>query len=127
MDFDIDRLFAKHSMIPVVVKEKGTGRVLSLAYMNKQSLKKSIETGYAWYVSRGSGQMYSKGENENSQKLYSIRADCDCDSLLIKVYQKGRVCHSGHRSCFYRRVWSCEDAAGTQNADNNFNKTDRNK
>jgi phosphoribosyl-ATP pyrophosphohydrolase/phosphoribosyl-AMP cyclohydrolase len=74
-----------------------------LAYMDNESLKKSIEEGYTWFWSRSKKRLWKKGETSgNTQTIKEIRYDCDNDSILIQVEQKGEACHTGNRSCFYR-------------------------
>jgi phosphoribosyl-AMP cyclohydrolase len=81
--------------------------VLMLAYMNAEALERSIETGEAWYWSRTRGELWRKGATSGqTQRIVEMRVDCDQDALLIKVQVggDGGACHTGHRSCFYRKV-----------------------
>ena len=93
-------------MLPAIVQEAGTGEVLMLAYMNRQSLHKTLETGYTWFYSRSRQELWNKGATSGHvQRVVSITADCDDDTLLIKVVQTGPACHTGSHSCFFKQIW----------------------
>ena len=95
--------FDKKGLVPAVVQEEN-GQVLMLAYMNEESLKKTLETGYAWYFSRSRQQLWQKGETSgNVQKVKEISYDCDGDTLLVRVHQTGVACHTGTYTCFSGR------------------------
>ena len=95
--------FDEKGLVPAVVQEEN-GQVLMLAYMNKESLEKTIETGYTWYYSRSRQRLWNKGEESgNKQKVKEISYDCDGDTLLIKVHQTGVACHTGTYTCFSGR------------------------
>ncbi|MCD6373352.1 MAG: bifunctional phosphoribosyl-AMP cyclohydrolase/phosphoribosyl-ATP diphosphatase HisIE [Thermococcus sp.] len=90
--------------VPVVVQDT-KGEVLTLAYMDREALRRTLETGYAHYYSRSQGRVRMKGEvSGNTQKVKEIRVDCDDDALLLIVEQKGPACHTGNYSCFYRKL-----------------------
>lgn len=108
---DTGKYFKRHSVIPVVVKEKGTGKVLHISFMNRAALDRTVATGEVWYCSRSTQKLWKKS-SESAQKLASIYADCDNDALMIKVYQKGMACHKGRSSCFHHKVWP-EPIGGT--------------
>lgn len=92
-------------LIPAIIQDHKTNSVLMLAYMSEESLKKSIETGTTWFWSRSRKQLWNKGETSgNTQTIKEIRYDCDGDALLIKVEQKGNVCHTGNISCFFNEI-----------------------
>ena len=92
-------------LIPAVIQDYKTGEVLMLAYMNIQSLSKSIESGYTWFWSRERQKLWNKGETSgNYQLIKNIYYDCDKDTLLIKVEQTGSACHTGNRSCFFEEL-----------------------
>ena len=92
-------------LIPAIIQDHETKEVLMLAYMNKQSLKKSLEEGTTWFWSRTRERLWKKGETSgNTQKIKEIKYDCDKDSILVLVEQKGVACHTGNRSCFYRML-----------------------
>jgi phosphoribosyl-AMP cyclohydrolase len=101
---DLSKLRFVNGLIPVVVQDVG-GEVLMLAYANEEAIRKTLETGYAHYYSRSRNKLWMKGETSgNVQRIVEIRVDCDCDSLLYIVEQKGNACHTGNRSCFFRRL-----------------------
>lgn len=93
-------------LVPAVVQDYETGEVLMLAYMNRESWLKTLETGKAHYWSRSRDCLWLKGETSGHfQIVREVRIDCDEDTVLIKVDQiGGAACHTGHRSCFYRRM-----------------------
>ena len=93
-------------LVPVIVQDHETGEVLMLAYMSDLSWKKTLETGKATYWSRSRNELWVKGETSGHvQIVKEILVDCDADTLLLKVSQRGgAACHTGYRSCFYRRV-----------------------
>ena len=92
-------------LIPTIIQDYKTNEVLMLAYMSKESLKKSIETGTTWFWSRSRKQLWNKGETSgNTQTIKEIKYDCDGDTLLVKVEQKGYACHTGNISCFFNEI-----------------------
>lgn len=107
---NIDRFFAKSELIPAIVQEQGSGEVLMLAYMNRESLKKTIETGYTWFWSRSRRELWNKGATSGHvQKVVHITGDCDDDTLLITVIQTGAACHTGNHSCFFQPLAEWEE------------------
>ncbi|HWR39724.1 MAG TPA: bifunctional phosphoribosyl-AMP cyclohydrolase/phosphoribosyl-ATP diphosphatase HisIE [Patescibacteria group bacterium] len=97
--------YNEQQLVPAVVQDEKTNQVLMLAYMNKESLAKTLETGYTWFFSRSRGRLWNKGETSGHvQKVKEIYYDCDADTLLIKVEQTGAACHEGSFSCFTRRL-----------------------
>ena len=92
-------------LVAAIAQETGTGKVLMMAWMNRESLALSIELGEAVYWSRSRNKLWHKGEESgNTQKLLDIRLDCDADALLLEVEQRGGIaCHTGRHSCFFRR------------------------
>ncbi|MCF2651377.1 1-(5-phosphoribosyl)-5-[(5-phosphoribosylamino)methylideneamino]imidazole-4-carboxamide isomerase [Anaeromassilibacillus senegalensis] len=101
----LERYFLKSELIPAIVQEAATGEVLMLAYMNRESMIKTIETGYTWFYSRSRQTLWNKGATSgHTQKVVSIAADCDDDTLLVKVVQNGPACHTGSHSCFYKEI-----------------------
>lgn len=95
----------KVDLIPAIAQDWRTGEVLMLAYMNKESLQKTRETGKVHYWSRSRGTLWLKGETSGHvQMVKEIRVDCDMDAILLLVEQVGGACHTGYRSCFYRTV-----------------------
>lgn len=102
---ELDLLFAKAELLPAIVQEEGTDQVLMLAYMNRESLKKTFETGYTWFWSRSRQELWNKGATSgNVQKVVSITADCDFDTILVRVIQTGVACHTGKKSCFFNTL-----------------------
>jgi len=97
-------------LIPAVVQEAGTGEVLMVAWMNRQSLELTLSTGYTHFWSRSRNKLWKKGETSGDvQEVKDIFFDCDADTLLVKVIQRGKgACHTGHRSCFYRNIREAE-------------------
>lgn len=104
---DIKELkFNKHGLIPAIVQDAVTKRVLTLAYMNEESLKISMEKGLTCFYSRSRQELWLKGETSgNYQHIVSITADCDKDALLITVEKDGPACHLGNDSCFENPLW----------------------
>ncbi|MBQ5347799.1 MAG: phosphoribosyl-AMP cyclohydrolase [Ruminococcus sp.] len=102
---DLDKYFEKDELIPAVVQEKVTGEVLMLAYMNKESLSKTLETGYTWFWLRSRQELWNKGATSGHfQKVIEIYSDCDNDTLLVIVEQSGAACHTGNHSCFFTKI-----------------------
>ena len=92
-------------LIPAIAQDAATGEVLMLAYMNRESLAITIETGRATYWSRSRNELWEKGATSgHAQKVLDIALDCDGDALLIKVEQVGAACHTGDRTCFHRDI-----------------------
>lgn len=105
MTEDLEQYFAKGELIPAVVQEASTGQVLMLAYMNKESLKRTLESGYTWFWSRSRQELWNKGAiSGHLQKVVAMYSDCDNDTLLVQVEQTGAACHTGHHSCFYTKM-----------------------
>lgn len=92
-------------LIPVVVQDFKSKRILMLAYANTEALEKTLSTGYAHYWSRSRNKLWKKGETSgNTQKIRGILVDCDYDALLFLVDQKGNVCHTGKDTCFHNKL-----------------------
>jgi phosphoribosyl-AMP cyclohydrolase len=103
----IDQLkFDEKGLIPAVVQEAGTGEVLMLAYMDQKAVRMTLETGYTHFWSRSREKYWKKGETSgNVQEVKEVLYDCDADTLLVRVVQHGRgACHTGERTCFYRKL-----------------------
>ncbi len=106
---DLNKFFKKSELIPSIVIDDNDETVLMLAYMNKESLQKTLETGYTWFYSRSRKQLWNKGETSgHTQRVISIKSDCDDDTLLIRVKQNGPACHTGSRTCFFNTVFEEE-------------------
>ncbi|ENZ01206.1 hypothetical protein HMPREF1092_01914 [Clostridium thermobutyricum] len=94
-----------NGLIPAIVQDYKNNEVLMLAYVNKESMKKTIETGETWFFSRSRKMLWHKGETSgNIQTIKEIKVDCDNDTVLFLVKQKGVACHTGEKSCFYRSI-----------------------
>ena len=92
-------------LIPAIVQEHSTGRVLMMAWMNRASLEKTLETGLTHFWSRSRKKLWMKGEESgHTQTVKDVAFDCDGDTLLIRVEQNGAACHEGYHSCFFRSV-----------------------
>ena len=92
-------------LIPVIIQDHSQGRVLMMAWMNRASLEKTVETGKTWFWSRSRQKFWMKGESSgNVQVVKDIAFDCHGDTLLIQVEQTGPSCHEGYRSCFFRSI-----------------------
>ena len=97
IDFD-----KQDGLVPVITQDATTNEILMLAYMNKEALELTLQTNYAHYFSRSKQRIWKKGESSNhTQKIESIKVDCDNDTLLLKVIQNGVACHTGRKSCFF--------------------------
>lgn len=110
--FDINKLkFDEKGLIPTIVTDAETGKVLTLAYMNRESLEISLEKKLTCFYSRSRQQLWLKGETSgNFQHIVSITADCDYDALNVVVRKDGPACHTGSDSCFYNTVLEDENA-----------------
>ncbi len=97
--------FNDDGLIPAIIQEEGTGRVLMMAWMNADSIRDTIETGKTHFWSRSRQKYWMKGESSgNTQQVKDVAYDCDGDTLLIQVEQIGAACHEGYKSCFFRSV-----------------------
>ena len=99
--------YDEHGLIACVVADAKSGEVLMLAHMNEEAIERTIKTGQAWFWSRSRREMWRKGESSgNTLAVEEMRVDCDQDAILLRVRVAGEgvACHTGRRSCFYRRV-----------------------
>ena len=97
--------FNADGLIPAIIQEQSSGRVLMMAWMNKESVRRSIEEGKTVFWSRSRQKFWVKGESSgNVQTIKDVAFDCDGDTLLFQVEQKGAACHEGYKSCFFRSV-----------------------
>ncbi len=115
--------FNERGLVPAVLQDVSSGRVLMLAYMNREALRRTIAEGKACFYSRSRQQLWLKGETSgNYQLIEEIRYDCDKDALLLMVEPSGPACHTGEDSCFYRSLVSRKKIdENTEEADYNFN------
>lgn len=106
MSFIDDLKFNSDGLIPAIVQEQSTGRVLMMAWMNRASLEKTIELGKTVFWSRSRQKYWIKGESSgHTQAVKDLSFDCDGDTLLVQVEQVGAACHEGYKSCFFRSVF----------------------
>jgi len=98
--------FQKMDLIPVIAQDDQTGEVLMLAYMNEEAYEETLKTHRVCYYSRSRQKLWRKGEESgNVQELKGLYLDCDADTLLVKVHQRGgAACHEGYKSCFFRKI-----------------------
>jgi phosphoribosyl-ATP pyrophosphohydrolase/phosphoribosyl-AMP cyclohydrolase len=99
--------FDAQGLIPVVVQDAATQQVLTLAYMNRESLQRSLATRETWFWSRSRQELWHKGATSgHTQHIVDIRVDCDADALVVLVEPRGPACHTGAATCFFRRLES---------------------
>ncbi|AXH99571.1 bifunctional phosphoribosyl-AMP cyclohydrolase/phosphoribosyl-ATP diphosphatase HisIE [Sporosarcina sp. PTS2304] len=112
MTLDINTLkFDDKGLLPAIVQDDRTGEVLMLAYMNKESIEKTIETNETWFYSRSRQELWNKGATSgNRQQVKRISLDCDQDTLLIQVTPQGPACHTGEKTCFFKTVTETEES-----------------
>ena len=97
--------FDERGLVPAVVQDADTGEVLTLAYMNDESLQRTLDTGQTWFWSRSRSELWHKGETSgNTQRVVDVVLDCDGDALVIKVIPDGPACHTGKTSCFHNLI-----------------------
>ena len=106
MAFDFSKIkFDAQGLVPAVVQDVQTNAVVMLAYMNKESLKLTLETGYTWFWSRSRQELWNKGATSGSlQKVVEMYYDCDGDALLVKAELNGPACHTEEYSCFHNPI-----------------------
>lgn len=97
--------FNEQGLIPAIAQDSSSGEVLMQAWMNRESLEITLQSGFATYFSRSRGALWKKGESSgNVQKIVEVIADCDFDCLLLKVEQQGPACHTGKQNCFFNTI-----------------------
>lgn len=97
--------YDEKGLVPAIAQDADTFEVLMMAYMNKEALEKTVSTGRAHFYSRSRERLWLKGETSgNFLEIKGVSYDCDCDAILLLVHPKGPACHTGERSCFYRRL-----------------------
>ncbi len=106
MDWIDQVKWAESGLVPAIAQDASSGRVLNLAWMNREALARTVETGEAHYWSRSRSKLWHKGESSGHvQKVKSVRLDCDADVVLLEVEQQGGIaCHTGRESCFFQRL-----------------------
>lgn len=106
--------FDEQGLVPVVVQHAQTKEVLTVAYMNQESLDKTIETKETWFFSRSRQELWNKGATSgNTQRVVAIRTDCDEDALVVEVLPKGPACHTGENSCFHKDLLNSDQVMGS--------------
>ncbi len=115
MQLDFSKL---DGLLPAVIQDAATGRVLMVGFMNEESFRKTVETGYATFYSRSRKKLWMKGEHSGHRlEVIEISTDCDVDSVLVRVKAHGPgVCHNGYESCFYRKLENNEWVESEQRA-----------
>ena len=104
--------FDASGLVTCVATDAAGGEVLMVAHMNAEALRKTIDSGDAWYFSRSRNSLWRKGETSgHTQRVVEMRMDCDQDAIWIRVEQTGAACHTGRRSCFYRAVTRSDGGA----------------
>lgn len=97
--------FDQNGLVPAIAQDAKSGEVLMMAWMNQESLKLTLASGYATYFSRSRNSLWKKGDTSGHfQEVVSITADCDFDCILLKVNQTGVACHTGVKSCFFNKL-----------------------
>lgn len=105
MDFLDTVKFDANGLVPVIAQDHATGEILMVAYMNRESLRRTVEEKQACYWSRSRQEFWVKGATSgHTQEVKDILLDCDGDALVLKIEQKGGACHEGYRSCFFRNL-----------------------
>jgi phosphoribosyl-AMP cyclohydrolase len=104
--------FDASGLLTCVATDAASGELLMVAHMNDEALRKTIASGEAWYFSRSRNALWRKGETSgHTQRVVEMRMDCDQDAVWLRVEQQGAACHTGRRSCFYRKVEAGEGEA----------------
>lgn len=94
-----------NGLIPAIVQDASTGEILMMAWMNRESYDRTMESGLTWFWSRSRRELWNKGSTSgNRQHVTEVLVDCDGDVLVVKVHPDGPACHTGERSCFYRSI-----------------------
>ena len=109
MDFDLDQLFQKSELIPVIIQDAADQTVLMLGFTNREAVERTLETRTAWFWSRSRQKLWNKGET-SGHFLHVVKmvTDCDTDTLLYFCHPHGPTCHTGSRSCFFNTIMEDE-------------------
>jgi len=100
-----DLKWDERGLIPAIIQDVATGEVLTLAFMNAESLRLTLTTGETWFWSRSRQELWHKGATSgNTQRVHEIRYDCDADALVVLVTPRGPACHTGEQTCFFRTL-----------------------
>ena len=104
--FDLDRLFQKSDLIPVIIQHRDTGAVLMLGFTNREAVERTLKTRTAWFWSRSRRKLWNKGETSGHfLHVKKVVTDCDTDTLLYLCTPDGPTCHTGAESCFFNTIW----------------------
>ena len=104
--FDLDRLFQKSDLIPVIIQDRADGAVLMLGFTNREAVELTLRTKTAWFWSRSRQKLWNKGESSGHfLQVRKMVTDCDTDTLLYLCDPVGPTCHTGARSCFFNPIW----------------------
>lgn len=115
----VEMQFNEKGLVPAIVQDEKTGKVLMMAYMNGETLRMTRESGYTHFYSRSRNQIWKKGETSgNTQKVKNIFYDCDNDTLLLTVEPSGPACHTGKETCFYSELQESDELSGNKPEDN---------
>lgn len=110
MVFDLDCLFQKSELIPVIVQDAGSREVLMLGYADREAAERTLESKTAWFWSRSRQKLWNKGESSGHfLTVHKVVADCDTDTLLYLCTPHGPTCHTGAQSCFFNTIWEEEN------------------
>lgn len=108
--FDLDRLFQKSDLIPVIIQHDKTKDILMLGFTNKEAVELTLRTGTAWFWSRSRNKLWNKGESSGHfLHVKKMVTDCDTDTLLYFCDPVGPTCHTGADSCFFNTIWEGND------------------
>ena len=100
-----DIKFDDKGLVPAIAQDADTGEVLMLGYMNRESLKRTLESGEVWFFSRSRQELWHKGETSGNRIIVkSVWKDCDSDTILVKAKATGPVCHTGNKTCFFQQL-----------------------
>lgn len=106
---DLDMLFQKSELIPVIIQDASDGTVLMLGFTDREAVERTLHTKTAWFWSRSRQRLWNKGESSgNFLHVVKMVADCDTDTLLYVCHPDGPTCHTGRRSCFFHTLWEEE-------------------
>lgn len=109
MQFDLDKLFQKSELIPVIIQDAATKDILMLGFTNREAVELTLKTKTAWFWSRSRNQLWNKGESSGHfLDVRKVVTDCDTDTLLYVCDPHGPTCHTGARSCFFETIWEEE-------------------
>jgi phosphoribosyl-ATP pyrophosphohydrolase/phosphoribosyl-AMP cyclohydrolase len=119
-----DIKFDEHGLVPAIVQDAGTLQVLTLAYMNRESLERTLAEHETWFWSRSRKSLWHKGESSgNKQRVVEVNLDCDYDALRVLVVPEGPACHTGAQTCFHNELEDARVDVGTENSKADLGET----